>query len=451
MKVVVSWLIFSVVVGLTAHGFSWAAEAGQPLTLHEAIAAALKHNPQVTAARYALSAAAYQTTAARSGLLPQVYASETYNHTNSPLWAFGTKLNQGVIQSSDFNPDLLNNPDAVNNFATALSLSWNLYDGGQTRIGWDQARLGEKIAALSLTRSEQQVISQAAEAYVGLLLAVKNHAVVIQALETARAHLKLVQDRFRGGLSVKSDVLRAQVRIADLEQQRLMAESDIQVAQAMLYAAMGQPDEGRVTPATPLEKATPTKGALDEWLAQALDRRPDLKETALQEEIAQKDIARARAGHYPTLALQGNYEVNSEDFSDSNDNYTVGAVLRVNLYSGQGISSRTATAKSMLARVKALRKAQELGVRVETQRAFYHAQSAWQSIAVARQAVDQAEEGLRIVANRYGGGLLTIVDLLDAQTALQQARTHHYKAMHDYQVARIKLALAVGVIDEKFE
>ena len=171
----------------------------------------------------------------------------------------------------------------------------------------------------------------------------------------------------------------------------------------------------------------------------------------MQEEIAQKDIARARAGHYPTLALQGNYEVNSEDFSDSNDNYTVGAVLRVNLYSGQGISSRTATAKSMLARVKALRKAQELGVRVETQRAFYHAQSAWQSIAVARQAVDQAEEGLRIVANRYGGGLLTIVDLLDAQTALQQARTHHYKAMHDYQVARIKLALAVGVIDEKFE
>ena len=105
----------------------------------------------------------------------------------------------------------------------------------------------------------------------------------------------------------------------------------------------------------------------------------------------------------------------------------------------------------MLSKVRALRKAQELGVRVETQRAFYLAQSTWQSITVARQAVAQAEEGLRIVANRYGGGLLTIVDLLDAQTSLQQAQIHHYKAMHDYKVARIKLALAVGTIDEKFE
>ena len=102
-------------------------------------------------------------------------------------------------------------------------------------------------------------------------------------------------------------------------------------------------------------------------------------------------------------------------------------------------------------KVKAMRRSLELGVRVETQRAFYQAQSTWKSIAVARQAVDQAEEGLRIVSNRYGSGLLTIVDLLDAQTALQQARTHLFKAMHDYRVARIELALAAGTITKDFQ
>jgi outer membrane protein len=449
MKAISLSLIFLFAVGIP--GNSWAADDGQPLTLGEAIAVALKHNPQVAAAMHAEAAAAYQVTAARSGLLPQIYASETFNHTNSPLWAFGTKLNQGTIQSSDFNPDRLNNPDAVNNFATALSLSWNLYDGGQTRVGWDQARQGEKIAALNLDRSEQQTIAQVAQAYVGLLLADENQAVIVQALETAQAHLKLIQDRFRSGLAVKSDVLRAQVRIADLEQQRLMAGSQIQVAQAMLHAAMGQPDSGRIAPTTPIARCIPTDGALDQWIERAMGRRPDLKQVALQEDIAEKEIARARAGHYPTLALQGNYEINSEDFSDSNDNYALGAVLRVNLYSGQRISSQAAAAKSMLAKVQALRKAMELGARVQTQRAFYNAQSSWQSIAVASQAVDQAEEGLRIVANRYSGGLLTIVDLLDAQTALQQMRTQHFKALHDYKVARIELALAAGTIDKDFE
>jgi outer membrane protein len=123
----------------------------------------------------------------------------------------------------------------------------------------------------------------------------------------------------------------------------------------------------------------------------------------------------------------------------------------MNLYSGSRISAQTASAKADLSKVKAMRRSLELGVRVETQRAFYQAQSAWKSIAVARQAVDQAEEGLRIVSNRYSGGLLTIVDLLDAQTALQQARTHHFKAMHDYRVARIELALAAGTITKDFE
>jgi outer membrane protein len=451
MKVFVLSLVCMLTVMTAGPLTAQAADTGQSLTLGEAVEAALMHNPQVTAARHEENAAVQKSIAARSGLLPQVYASETYNHTNSPLWAFGTKLNQGVIQSSDFNPDALNDPDPVDNFATALSLSWNLYDGGRTWKGWDQARQGEKIAAFALQRSQQQVMAQAAEAYIGLLLAVENHAVVAQALETAKAHLKLVQDRFRAGLAVKSDVLRAQVRIADLEQQRLMADSRIQVAQAMLHAAMGQPDGGRIVAVTPIDRYLPTEGALDQWIRQALDQRLELKQVAAREAIAAKEIARSRAGHYPTLALQGNYEVNSEDFNESHDNYTVGAVLSINLYSGSRISAQTAAAKADLSKVKSMRRALELGVRVETQRAFYQAQSTWKSIAVARQAVDQAEEGLRIVSNRYSGGLLTIVDLLDAQTALQQAQTHHFKAMHDYRVARIELALAAGTITKDFE
>jgi outer membrane protein len=451
MKVFVFSWICTLTVMMSGPLTVLAADSGQPLTLGVAVATALKHNPQVAAAKSEEASSTHRTIAVRSGLLPQVYASETYNHTNSPLWAFGTKLNQGVIQSSDFNPDTLNEPDAVDNFATALSMSWNLYDGGRTRLGWDQARQGEKIAAFALQRSEQKVMAQAAEAYVGLLLAVENHAVVVHALETAQAHLKLVQDRFRAGLSVKSDVLRAKVRIADLAQQRLMAESQIQVAQAMLHAVMGQPDSGRIDPVTPIEQYSPTEGTLDQWIARALDRRLELKQISLQADIATKEIARARAGHYPTLDLQGNYEIDSEDFNDSHDNYTVGAVLRVNLYSGSRVSAQTAAAKADLSKVAARRRALELGVRVETQRAFYQAQSTWKSITVARQAVDQAEEGLRIVANRYSSGLLTIVDLLDAQTALQQARTHHFKAMHDYRVARIELALAAGTINKDFE
>lgn len=429
------------------------AENPLPLTLSEAIATAVKHNPQVQAARHQVAAAMSRTTQVRSGLLPQIDVSEAYNHTNSPLWAFGTKLNQGAITAQDFSPDRLNDPDAINNFKTALSLTWRLFDGGGTWIGWRQAQQNQEAGKLALLRNEQSVIAQTAETYVGCLLAEENHIVVAQALETARAHLKVVEDRQRSGLAVKSDVLRAQVRIADLEQQRLQADSRIQVALARLGAVMGKPDVigDRLILVSAFERCVPTRGDLETWIKQALDQRPDLKQIQIQEKIAGMQVARARTGHYPTLALQGNYEINSEDFSESKDNYTVGAVVQLNLYSGQRISAQSAEARAMLAKIRSMRQALALGVRVEIQKAFYEAQSSWQSIAVAQTAVDQAQEGLRIVANRYQNGLLALISLLDAQVALQQAQTQHFKALHDYKVSRISLALASGNIDKDFE
>lgn len=424
--------------------------AQETLSLSQAIEAALRNNPEIAAARHEVEAVASQTIQARAGLLPQIYVSETYNRTNSPLWAFGTKLNQEVITAADFDPEKLNDPEAIDNFNTALSLSWNLFDGGRTWIGWRQAQQGRKIADLMLLRSEQQIIARTAKAYVGVMLAAENLEVVDQALETARAHFKVVEDRFRGGLTVKSDLLRAQVRIADLQQQRLEANSQLQVAQALLKSAMGRSDETPVTLTTGLRQCRQLQKSLATWIDTALAQRPDLKQMAVRQTIAEKEVDRAKAGHLPTLMLQGSYDFNSEDFSDSGESYTVGAVLKMNLYSGQRISAEAAAAKARLAKVKQMQTALALGVRVETQRAFYQAQSSWERIAVASGAVRQAEEGLRIVANRYQSGLLTLVSLLDAQVAHQQALIRHFKAMHDYKVARIELALAAGTLDPRF-
>ncbi|MBI5895209.1 MAG: TolC family protein [Desulfobacterales bacterium] len=443
--IALGWVILAVPLS------AWA-EGRPPLSLAEAIDTALRFNPNIHAARHQVEAAVAQTTQARSGLLPQVDLSETYSKTNSPLWAFGTRLNQGVITTEDFSPDRLNDPDAIDNFKTALTLTWPLFDGGKSWTGWRQAERNQEAGRLALLRNEQMVIAQTAATYAACLLAVENRNVVTQALETARAHLKVVQDRQRSGLAVKSDELRAQVRIADLEQQQLQAESQMQVALAMLGAIMGRPE---AVPAedgleSVLSGAPPPQGDLDAWVDQALAHRPDLKQLNIQEEIAKAEVHRARSGHYPSLALQGNYEINTEQFDDTQDNYTVGAVVQVNLFSGQRISGQSAEAKALLARIRAMREALALGVRVDAQQAFHQAQSAWQSIEVARRAVAQSEEGLRIVADRYENGLLAMVSLLDAQVAHQQAQTQHFKALHDYTVARVALALASGAIDKSF-
>jgi outer membrane protein len=422
----------------------------EPLSMTEAIRIAVNQNPQVKAANFQVMAMESNSIQARSGFFPQIDFSETFNRTTNPMWTFGTKLNQGTITQEDFDPARLNDPDAINNFATVFSLSWSLYDGGRTKIGWEQAKQNLEIASLTLERTRQQVIAQTAAAYVGLLLAQKNIAVVNQTLETAQANLAMIQSRYNNGFVVKSDVLRAMVHIADLKQQHLQAESRVEIAKAMLNASMGSPGDKPLNPVTPLAIEEEIKGEIEDWINTALSKRLDLETLQYQEDMARKEIDKSRAGHLPDLRLLGNYEINSEDFSDTADNYTIGAVLKLNIFSGYHITGKTESAKLFLNRLQEIRRSMELGIRVQTRKAFLKARSSWKRIQVAQTAADQAEEGLRIVKNRYNSGLLTIVGLLDAEEANQQAHTSYFKALHDYKVARIDLALASGTIDTDF-
>ena len=95
----------------------------EPLTMAEAIQIAVNQNPQVKAADFQVRAVESKSIQARSGFFRKIDFSETFNRTTNPMWASGTKLNQGSITQEDFDPARLNDPDAINNFATIFSLS----------------------------------------------------------------------------------------------------------------------------------------------------------------------------------------------------------------------------------------------------------------------------------------------------------------------------------------
>jgi outer membrane protein len=421
-----------------------------PLALGEAVKVGLANNPKITAARSQVRASEARVSQARSGFFPRVDISESFNRTTNPMWAFGTKLNQEVISRADFDPARLNDPEAIDNFATTLSVTLPLYDRGQIRSGLTQAKLDHGAVSRLEDRIRQQVIVGVVVTYTGVLLAQEQLKVVNQTLKTARAHYDMVRSRFQSGLVVKSDLLRAEVRIAELEQERLQAQSQVEVARAALNAAMGVEIDRSFLLVTALERGTEPPGSLENWISSSLENRPDLQQMQFQERMAEEEVKKAKAAHLPGLYLSGSYEINSEDFSETANNYTLGAVMRFNLFSGFGLQSKVHEAMAKSRQTQAMVRQLELAIRVETRQAFFMAESAYQRIGVARAALAQAEEGLRIVRNRYESGLFTIVNLLDAEVALQQARTNYFRSLHDFEVAMARLNLAAGIVDENF-
>jgi outer membrane protein TolC len=188
---------------------------------------------------------------------------------------------------------------------------------------------------------------------------------------------------------------------------------------------------------------------LETWLATAREQRLELQEIDLREAMARKEIEKARAGHLPNLNLVGNYQIHTEDFDGSGDSYSVGAVLSLNLFSGLAPSAKVSEAQASRRQIQALRRQMESQVFLEVRQAYTQTASALQRIGVADQAALQAEEALRIVADRYNSGLLTIVDLLTAEVSLQQARSSQARARHDVTVGRTHLRLAAGVLEGK--
>jgi outer membrane protein len=184
-----------------------AADPTAGITLEASIAAAMAKNPQIAAAQSRIAAADSRLSQARSGFFPRLNASETYQRTTNPMWAFGIKLNQETITQEDFNPDLLNDPSAMDNYASQVWLTWPLYDSGQTWYSWRQADMARQAEEASLSRTRQEVIAKTVSAYTDLVLARHSVAVVDQAISTARAHLVMIEKRYENGLAVKSDVL----------------------------------------------------------------------------------------------------------------------------------------------------------------------------------------------------------------------------------------------------
>ena len=246
------------------------------LTRIEAVRRAVHQHPRVEAAGKRQVAAQERITQARSGFWPQLSFSERYSTTTNPMWAFGTRLNQERITSRDFDPDLLNDPERIDNFASTLSARWSIYDRGRTRYGLHQAEEGAAVTERLGLRTRQQAMADAARAYDGWLLSLAMRRTIDQSLALARSHLDMITERYEAGFVVKSDLLRARVRKAELDQRRLSAESQSAIAAAHLNAAMGEAPESVFTPGETLVANRGPERSMEEWVADALANRPEL-------------------------------------------------------------------------------------------------------------------------------------------------------------------------------
>lgn len=448
MRAEKSFLAFGLVIFVTfSPGFAGAQEGGRGITLSRAIEIALGKSPLLQAARHQVEAAVAGVDRARAGFFPKLDLSESFTRTDNPVFAFGSKLNQGRFTEADFQVGRLNNPEAITNFRTTLAFSQPIYTGGKASLGFELAKLTREATAQGFDRTQQEVIFQVARAYYSVLLAQVNLEVVRSAIQAAEANRDLARIRFEAGLVVESDVLSADVRLARLKEQEITAQNQVVLAKAALNEVMGFPLDEPFEVVDRLIQRPARSERLAELEGLALERRPDYQKLGFEERALSRGIALARAEFLPTLSATASYELNHLNVAaNGQDSWFVGVVLQWNLFNGLEDRAKVAEARARFEETKALRARMASRIQLETQEAFLRFKAAEARIGVAQWAVTQAEEALRIVKDRYEAGLTTIVDLSGSEAALTQARGNLTQALYDYNVSLAALELAVGTI-----
>ena len=423
-------------------GTGQTARAEQSFTFVEAVQTALQNNHELRASRSVALAGNEAVGIARSHLGPRVTFEERYLRTVNPGYAFMTKLNQERIEQQDFNPATLNNPEAINDFQTSFSLEQPLFTR-RGLIGLEMSRAESAAKTEDSLRKQEEVAYQVAQAATSILTMKSFLDAARKAVEEARELVRVTEVRHRSGLGQYSDTLRAATSLSESEQRQVSAEKNLDVAKRMLGLLLGMEDSADILGAIP---DVPLRD-LNDYTRTALTR-PDVKSGEIREENARQNIKLAEAGYFPSVGVGGSYQLNDPNrpLGAEANNWQVAAFLKWDLFDGTRREYERAKAKHEAAgaqeRLSALKKA----VSFKVYEAYLSIGEARKNMELAQQALKTAEEGKRLVRVRYENGLYPLLDLLNAQTSLDQARAGSVAREGDYRLSVIRLSYESGTI-----
>lgn len=343
-----------------------------------------------------------------------------------------------------------------------LSLSHNLLRGAGRRVATHSIRLAEYDRQISESQTKLEVMRTLAEvdrAYWRLYATIRALEVVEQQFVVAREQFDRAERRLRAGSGAEIDVVRAESGMAERVEQIIRTQNDVRLRERELKALLNAPglEVGTRTAIEPVTDPEPVRYSFDAeaLVGAAVANRMELLELELHLARDAAQVAFDQNQTLPLLAMQYTYRINGlgESFSDAasvtrrNDfeDWTVGVQAEVPLGNEQ---RRAALAQSILARLQRLatREARRQQIEKEVRDAVDQLSSTWQRIMAGRQAVALAARTLEAERRQFEVGRSTSTNVLDADARLAEARLAEIRAVVEYQIAQVDLAVATGTL-----
>lgn len=429
------------------------AQTPRSLGQAEAVQLGLAQNATLKIAKLEEAKAAQRVVEAKGARLPELGAAVGYSRYLQtakflfPAITLDANTGQFVTEEGKYN---VLNAGLRNVWSAGVNAQVPLFSP-VVKNGIQQAETAQRLAGVQTEAARQQLTAEIRKAYLGAVLAEEAVTIRRQAVERAEASLREARQLVRVGLGTEADTLQAWVATENGRPALEKAAADAQSAQLLLRFLTGLPLEEPLALTDRLhETATSALPDFQAAYDEALSRRPDLKQHALQGELARLQREGTAALRKPQLALTGAWQLTPQanDFNFSRyfwpQQSFVGLTLNVPVYSGGRLNARVQQAEATRAQVDQQTLHARRQAAVDVQTTLVAAQDARRRLALQTGTIAAAERSLSLVQSRWQKGLAKRVELAEAELALQQAQFNRLQAVFDAQTAQAELEWALG-------
>ena len=401
--------------------------AAQPLdhalNLQEVVNLALCNNPQTHVVWANSLVQAAQVGVSKSAYLPGVSLNAADNHTS------GTT-------------------PGVNQRSIGVTFSYLLYDFGSRSASLENSR--QLLAAANATQDStvQSVFLAAVQDYYQVQA---TSAALDSALESERAakeSFDAAAARYNAGSATPADKLQAQTAYSQATLNRITADGNMKNSQGTLANMLGLDANHNVSLTTANTVAIPDnfEGDISALIEQARKYRPDLQAAAAQVKAAEAGADAARAAGRPTISLSASSTQYYYSGINSHGSL-VGINLSVPIFSGYSTTYHVRSAEAQLDVKNAQFQQVRLQVALDVWTAYQNLTTATQSLRTSADLLDSAQQSARVALGRYKAGVGSILDVLNAQSALASARLQRIQSTFNWNISRATLAQAMGSLD----
>jgi outer membrane protein len=425
---------------LLLFGFTAQAQEKLSLTVEHAIEIGLQNSKILHSSLMKVKSADARISEVNAGRLPSLKLSASYRRLS--------KIDPAIISVLGNSFEIA--PSIFDNYSAQLSLFQPVFTGFRLLSGTNIAEYTSSATNEDYNKDKNELIFNIKNAYWSLFKTIQLKNVMDDNVQMIKAHLEDAKNLLKVGMLTGNDVLKLEVQLSNMMFNQVDAENAVKLATVGLNSVLGIALTTSIEINSSVNLTQFNYDELNNLINDAVEKRPEIKSADYRIKASEAGVTMAKSSWYPQISLFGNYyssRPNQRIFPSKDefkDTWDAGVNLSLNIWDWLTTAHQTEQAEATLSQAKDGLGIIKDNITLEVTQNYLNVNQSKRKIEISQLAVKQADENMRITADKFKNGLALSSEVVDAETAQSTAKINYTNSIVDFELAKARLDKSMG-------